>query len=366
MIKNIKRFINLIALIANISVSILFLIAAFSSHISPEKASIPVILGLLYPAFLILNLCFFVYWALLKRWYCLLSICTLLIGMNSISLYFPINFSTPSISKNEKSIELLTYNVFLFDNLKANLPDSPNPILTYIQTVDPDIVCFQEYQTSKNDKLLTESQIKKALKKLPYRSQVAGTACFSKYPIVGHREINYQTNGGNCSVLYKIDVEGDTIIVVNNHLESNRFTSNEKTIYRNMIKNMEPDLWDEMKDRLIRKMIRSTRIRAGQATAVANAIAKTKSDKVIVCGDFNDTPMSYIYRTIRGEMKDAYAEQGFGPGITYHENGFWFRIDHILYGKAFTAVQSSIDRVTYSDHYPLRATLKWNKKENKK
>lgn len=363
MIQHLKRLIILIAVIAHAFVAVLFLISAFSSYISPEKASLSVILGLLYPMFLFLNIGFLIGWIFLRRWYLLISLFSLLIGWSSIRLYVPLHCSEVVIADNEKSIDILTYNVFMFGNLKAHLPDNENPILAYVQEIDPDIVCFQEYMLSENPKFLTAKQIDQALKQYPYRNRSSNTACYSKYPIVGSRPIKYDTDGGNSSTLYKIDVEGDTIYLINNHLESNRFTDNDKEIYRNMIKNVEPNLWEEMKNKLIHKMIKSTRIRARQAEAITETITGLHSDKVIVCGDFNDTPMSYVYRTIKGDMDDAYAARGFGPGITYHENGFWFRIDHILYGKDFTAVDSKIDRVKYSDHYPLRATLKWNKKE---
>ena len=74
----------------------------------------------------------------------------------------------------------------------------------------------------------------------------------------------------------------------------------------------------------------------------------------------HDTPQSYAYRKIRGKLKDSYVSTGLGPGITYHANGFWFRIDHILYGKGLQSLSTHIDKVKYSDHYPVKAILKWN------
>ena len=52
------------------------------------------------------------------------------------------------------------------------------------------------------------------------------------------------------------------------------------------------------------------RIRAKQAEAVSEEIKNAKGDYVLVCGDFNDTPISYAHRTIQGDLTDAFAESG--------------------------------------------------------
>lgn len=73
----------------------------------------------------------------------------------------------------------------------------------------------------------------------------------------------------------------------------------------------------------------------------------------MVCGDFNDTPISYAHRTIQGPLKDAYAASGRGVGVTYNENFFWFRIDNILHSANMKPINCTVDKVRYSDHYPL-------------
>ena len=86
---------------------------------------------------------------------------------------------------------------------------------------------------------------------------------------------------------------------------------------------------------------------------VAEEIKKIDTDYVLVCGDFNDTPISYAHRTIQGPLKDAYAASGRGVGVTYNENFFWFRIDNILHSANMKPINCTVDKVRYSDHYPL-------------
>ena len=80
---------------------------------------------------------------------------------------------------------------------------------------------------------------------------------------------------------------------------------------------------------------------------------KAKGDYILVCGDFNDTPISYAHRTVQGPLVDSFAESGQGMGITYNQNMFWFRIDNILHSKNMKSMNCTIDKVRYSDHYPL-------------
>ena len=84
----------------------------------------------------------------------------------------------------------------------------------------------------------------------------------------------------------------------------------------------------------------------------------TKGQSIILCGDFNDTPLSYAYRTVCGSLSDAYAEAGVGPGISYNRSIFRFRIDHLLHSSDMRAYCATVDnRVRLSDHYPLWCVL---------
>ena len=87
-------------------------------------------------------------------------------------------------------------------------------------------------------------------------------------------------------------------------------------------------------------------------------IEKIDSDYTLVCGDFNDTPVSYVHRMIQGPLTDAYAASGWGMGTTYNENFFWFRIDNILHSANLIPMNCTVDKVRYSDHYPLWCYLK--------
>ena len=83
---------------------------------------------------------------------------------------------------------------------------------------------------------------------------------------------------------------------------------------------------------------------------------------VVVCGDFNDTPLSYTYKKIKKELKDAFIEKGRGLGHTYIGEFPSFRIDYILHSDDLETVGYQRDMVTYSDHYPIKAQLNYKRK----
>ena len=75
---------------------------------------------------------------------------------------------------------------------------------------------------------------------------------------------------------------------------------------------------------------------------------------VIVCGDFNDTPVSYTHHAFNQILKDAFVEAGNGLGISYNRNRMYVRIDHILTSKDMEVHDCQVDKsIKASDHYPI-------------
>jgi len=73
--------------------------------------------------------------------------------------------------------------------------------------------------------------------------------------------------------------------------------------------------------------------------------------------------VSYVHRTIAKDLTDCYVATGNGPGISYHLNGFFVRIDNILCTDDFTPYRCHVDRsIKASDHYPIACWLKMSNK----
>lgn len=359
-LKTLKLLLKTLFLMGNVLIGVLFIASAYSDHVSPASSLMFSYLGLLFPVLFFLNLCFVIYWLFLWEWrFLLVGITAFLICWGPIKKYFPYHSRTKDIPK-ENVLKVLTYNVMGFA-YKNHTKESPNKIIKYIADSGADIVCLQEYAVGKSNRFLTAKKIYQALDMYPYRSIIPitssgdlsfGIAVFSKYPVSNSRRIRYDSES-NGSSIHELNVNGKKLTLINNHLESFKLTMEDRSRYAAFIKNIGTDTFDGIKGALQQKLGPAFKIRSRQAEAVSEEIANAKGDYILVCGDFNDTPISYAHRTIQGPLVDSFAESGRGIGVTYNRNMFWFRIDNILHSKNMKAFNCTIDKIRYSDHYPL-------------
>lgn len=79
--------------------------------------------------------------------------------------------------------------------------------------------------------------------------------------------------------------------------------------------------------------------------------------KVILAGDFNDTPVSYFYRQVTDKLYDSFTESGNGFGSTY--NGIFplLRIDYIFHGEGLHSYNHTVHSEQLSDHYAVECMM---------
>ena len=354
--KIIRNTFKFFFLIINLIVGAGFLICAYSPMISPVQHPVWACAGLFIPIFIILNLCFIVFWAFAKWKMVVVPIAFFLLGWNSLMSYSPVNFS--SDGSDGETLDVLTYNVMQMQTQKAADGSKINPILDYIKESGADIVCLQEYP-------LNNSVIKNSLLKVyPYMRvyTVNGNsiACYSKYTVRLIEGINIVSKS-NGSAIFSVKYKDYDIPVIVNHLESNKLDAHDKEVYTDMLKSPDEDKVKSGSKYLLKKLADAMAIRGPQADVISEYIEKEYSPYMIVCGDFNDTPVSYVHNKICERLQDAYKEAGNGPGITYNRNFLYFRIDHIMVGDAYKVLECSVDdSIDASDHYPLRCRLEIN------
>lgn len=357
--KHFGDFVALLILAVNALFTGLLLFTAYSPHIQPVTHPVLSCLGLTFPIFLVINGCFLVFWLVIQRYKsALLPLLGFLLCYSQIRTYLPINFHTDSLP--EESFKLLSYNIMGFDG--ATKQDGKNPILTYLKESDADILCLQEYATVESRHHLSQKDVERELAAYPHhRIHTVGSgkghtnkiACYSKFPILSARVLDYPSEY-NGSVIYEVKIGEDTVTLINNHLESNKLTKADKVVYEAMLKSPEKEKVKSGLRLLIRKLAEASAIRAPQADSIANDITSSPHSHIIVCGDFNDTPISYAHQTIAQDLDDAFTESGRGLGISYNQNKFYFRIDNILISKNLRALNCTVDRsIKESDHYPI-------------
>ena len=264
-----------------------------------------------------------------------------------------IQFSSKGdVNEFENSIKVLSYNVRLFNAYEQNSTENISTTISEIlKSKKPDIICIQEYyRDQKLDFSAYPFQYihfkKTKNKKGEFKEHVLGHAILSKYPIVNKGGFDFKGTYNN--ILY-VDIikSQDTIRVYNLHLESMGVVP--KVSY--------------LQEANTRKLLgRMSSGFIGQQSHVEEILAHKANSPypVIFSGDFNNTPFSYVYREMKKDMKDAYLERGNGLGTTYLFDSYPMRIDYILASETFEIVNFETIKSTFSDHYPIFATIGWS------
>ena len=256
----------------------------------------------------------------------------------------------------ERTLKVMTYNthaMMIGENLAAK-----KSMLNYINNQDADIVCLQEVLVYKNPERLTLPALREAMSNYPYTyydfkhynsKRQFGNVAFSRYPLTNKKTIRYESRS-NISSQCDVLVEKDTIRLMVNHLESYRLVKEDlqfDTLSVEEIKNSS----------LIHKLQHAGKLRHKQAREVKQSIRQSPHP-VVVVGDFNAIPLSYVYWKIRFGLRDCFLNTSFGQlGNTYKKGQIGIRIDYILCSRKLTPIKCEVDRVKYSDHFPVIATI---------
>lgn len=350
------RWAQRILLVANLLVGLLYLASAYSPYVSPTEHPVWSCLGLAFPLLLLLHSSFFVLWLLFRPRMLWLPAVFLALAWDttttSCSIGSPIEYPEGSTFK------LLTYNTHMRVFSGLDHPEK-NEMLNYLKDSGADILCLQEFipPTEKAARI-----VNRYLSNYPYHHQYRmvkgnGLGLYSRYPILSVEPVRYTTRFANGSVVYRLLVGTDTLLVVNNHLETNQISDHDKEVYQDLLKGKKENSRTGSKH-LLKKLAQATAVRGPQADSVAQAIRRSGQQYVVACGDFNDSPVSYAHRVIGEGLDDAFAEAGWGLGTTYNQSYMYFRIDHILVSPSLRVVQCEVDRsIRLSDHYPMWCIL---------
>jgi endonuclease/exonuclease/phosphatase family metal-dependent hydrolase len=362
-----KMIVKIILLLLNLLFAAGMLLGKAATILKPLHFSIFAYCGLAFPFFIVVNVAFIIFWFITGRWkWTLISIVTALICINNIGNTFPIHLLKHSLLPNTPVLTIMSYNIDAFGQFAPVKEDRiGGGLLSYVNKKEPDVVCFQEFYVYKHPKnKVTEKNVVQLLNYFPYHyihysvhteSSAEGLAIFSKYPILNQGVCRF-SKGYYTTIFADIRVDGKMIRVFDHHMESNRFTFNDRKHYADLVSDFSAQQFHNVALTFSTKMNEAYGLRAKQADTVATVI-KQSPYPVIVCGDFNDVPVSYTYTTIKGKLIDSFASVGTGYGNTYSSKYFPFRIDYIMCDPRFHPVWSRVDRVHHSDHYPIMAQI---------
>lgn len=333
----------------NMVLTVLTFLAYLLPFLAPKAFPFLSVLTLILPLFLILNFFFFIYWLLQFKRYMLLSGLVLLLGITFINRFY--KFSETNLPKEESDFTLMSYNVRLF-NLYEWLPkaDVPEQISKLIDEKNPDILCLQEF--SPNERVNT-SMFPHSFVKLYGGKNKYGQAIYSNFKIINKGEIQFP-NSSNNVIFVDLLKNQDTLRVYSMHLQSIKISTD---IHEKL---------DEEKSKFIFKRISEAFAIQQQQAEMIKAHFDTCDYPKIICGDLNNSAFSYVYRTIKGDMKDAFEDAGTGFGKSYNFKYYPARIDYVFVEKSIEVKQfKTFDTFFQSDHFPQTTRLNLIEKTEK-
>lgn len=335
--------------------------SAFSAYVSPTQFKWSGIFGLAFPLVLggtVVMLLFSLLFAPRRSWITLLGLASC---FGSIRSYIPFNPFRAAVTPDSTHLRVVSYNTHGFTSEDDK---DYHQLTTYLRDLHAQVICIQEGPPSPalNDTLRARFQGSLTPHYAYDCRNSSSIGIVSAYPVVKQEQIS-RVEGNGIFAFWLLPAVGDTLLVVNCHLRSNMLTPDDRTQYQTMVK--EPDTQTEdlmvnTSQRLASKIAASSKVRAEMADTLARFLQRHATTPTIVCGDFNDTPISYSrYRIVRTGLTDAFRTAGMGAGRSFNRDAIYVRIDHMFCSKHFSTLTSRIDDAAdFSDHYPIISTFR--------
>lgn len=363
-----KKTLKVVLLSVTVMIAVAMLVSAWGGLVDPHKSRLMPLATLAMPIVLIVNLAVALGWLCALRWkYALIPLVAVLVSWSPVSTVFPLNVFAKNYDE-DTAFKVMSYNVANFDYTNQDKPSKP---MRHILDQNADFVLMQE-GSQERDYLNVPNVIgmrEEIIKKYPYHSNgYRDLVILSKYPYTVVPDSAFEANPNNDVGIYAkaFDIKmpgGKQLRIISLHLRSMGMDRDDKNLYTDLTRrevnvNNSSNL-KRIKRSLLDKLDRAFVHHAQEAHIVRSLIDKGPSN-VIVCGDFNEVPSSYCYRTIRGDdLRDTFQDCGCGLTYTFNANRMYFKIDHILYRGSMEAVDWSRAKVPDSDHYPQVATFVW-------
>ena len=343
-------------------------IAAWASLFNPQPFWPVSLLGLSLPFLFIINLFFVFWWAMARSKMVLIPVAALLLTLVRLPLIYQSGNEQQIEEETTPKVKVLSFNVRLFDwyNWSKN-KETRRTILEFLENQSADIYCFQEFFTSDRPgfnnfaSVQTFSKIRHAHTEYPirlYGTDYHGMATFSRHPIVGKGKVDIETGSKSTNMCLFTDIKigQDTIRIYNFHLQSVRLDVPDYKFIEELGQNPEEADKVSRTRNILRRLKNGNIKRARQAELIAQHI-KTSPYPVIVCGDMNDTPLSYTYSLASEGLNDAFRESGSGFGFTYAGPIPGLRIDYIFHSPEMNSSGFTTWYHKFSDHYPISTEI---------
>ena len=259
------------------------------------------------------------------------------------------------------TLRVMSYNVQVFEDLhdsKKPKADVALNIINLVREQHPDVLCIQEFgffmpKTSRKDCILQFGE----LVEMPYqyyhtKAYFGGNVIYSKYPIYPISDNTHFGDENDYGAVAEVDAGNKgKFLVICTHLSSFRLTKEEVTVFSEP-GNTKQEVQEYGKS-IISKLKRAYRVRSEQVDQLLKDIPHD-GRPILLCGDFNDTPLSYTYHHVKkAGFTDGFVVAGRGIGPTYAGKLPLLRIDYVWGNEWIQPTKFKRLRFRGSDHYPV-------------
>ena len=356
----------IILIILNIISVVGLLITGYSYVLSPINWPYLSLMGYFFPVFLFTNGLFLALWVFVNWRYLIIPVFGFIAAYQPLSLYCPFFTSSSSVDEaseysSQMKLTILSYNTCDWGKYDKTIENGKENTIEYIASQKPDIVCLQESMLDGK----TLEIIKDYMPEMKYHTSIRNNdkngvvlSFLSKYPIDKEKNLEIPSKSNAAGAIW-VDVNGKQLLVINCHLETQSFSIREKEGFSRLVHGVangevERDSMKSGSKFYLKKLSLSAQKRAPQAEKVSEFVKENSGTSAIICGDFNDIPLSYTHHIISDGLTDCYQERGKGFGFSYCHNAMRVRIDHILCTPDINPIKCWVDNdIKLSDHYPI-------------
>lgn len=331
-------------------------LSVLNAYVNPKHFIWTTLFGLAFWEVLIFNIVVLVLLLLLwskKAWISILALLVAIPGINK-------SYSFGSKEEADNSIRVMSYNVHMFKHIDG-ITDSENfanQMANQVRDQNPDILCCQEFAAFKSGvsrpKCIEDFAESCGFQYIYYnrKSNFGGNVVFSKYPITKVDEESGFGQENTYGVMVTVDAgEKGKFHVANVHLLSYMITDTEIDLLINST-DKKDDL-DTIGKTVLHKLSYAFQRRSDELKNVLTTMPPV-SGPIIMCGDFNEPPLSYNYRQMqKAGFVDTFTKVGRGIKPTYAGKLPLLRIDYIWGNNDVKPLNFKRLRYKASDHYPI-------------
>lgn len=331
-------------------------LSVLNAYVNPKHFIWTTLFGLAFWEVLIFNIVVLVLLLLLwskKAWISILAMLVAIPGINK-------SYSFGSKEEADNSIRVMSYNVHMFKHIdgKTDSEDFANQMANQVRDQNPDILCCQEFAAFKSGvsrpKCIEDFAESCGFQYIYYnrKSNFGGNVVFSKYPITKVDEESGFGQENTYGVMVTVDAgEKGKFHVANVHLLSYMITDTEIDLLINST-DKKDDL-DTIGKTVLHKLSYAFQRRSDELKNVLTTMPPV-SGPIIMCGDFNEPPLSYNYRQMqKAGFVDTFTKVGRGIKPTYAGKLPLLRIDYIWANNDVKPLNFKRLRYKASDHYPI-------------